>query len=75
MSVILDRRESNPLNIVRKLHRLAKHMAEVGEEMNCYGEFDCEMKKHGQELVGASSLAREWADQIEKKFFGRANDE
>jgi hypothetical protein len=68
MSGAPDKKESSPRDIVRKLRRLAKHMGEVGAEMDYYGGFDCRMRERGQELVVASFLAREWADQIEKKF-------
>lgn len=47
------------------LRQLANKMIKLGVQMDYYGGF-AEYSKHGAEMVGAATLVKEWAMEIEK---------
>lgn len=50
--------------IAARLRRLADEMDDIAACMDYYGGF-AEWAKHGREIAGAGSIARQWAAEIE----------
>jgi len=42
-------------------------MHNLAVDMDYFGGFDAEMRKHSRELNGASAIVKEWADEIGKE--------
>ncbi|GEM_PF-1981175 len=55
-----------PQQIVASLRDLSERMKTVGASMSYFGGFNGAMDHHGRELAGASVIAWDWADGIEK---------
>lgn len=51
--------------IATRLRKLAAEMDELAVAMDYYGGF-ADWAKHGREIAGAGSIARQWADEIEQ---------
>jgi hypothetical protein len=43
-------------------------MHEVGVKMDYFGGLDTEMKEKAREIIGASEIARSWAESIENEI-------
>ena len=51
--------------LVFRLRKLYRRMNMLGIDMEYYGGFG-EIAEHGQELLGAAKIVRNWADGIDK---------
>ena len=58
--------KTTPAKLSKELYKLSQKMEKLGLKMEYYGGFG-EIGKHGRELVGASVIARGWADEINLK--------
>jgi len=54
--------------ICKRLRELADEMIELGVDMGYYSLSP--ISQHGKELIGASDIARGWADGIEEEDKG-----
>ncbi len=52
-------------DIAKYLRFVADQMHSVGALMDYYGGLDVEMKEKSREIIGASAIARSWAENIE----------
>lgn len=52
--------------IIKELRYLSKRMISCGVNMDYYGGFDY-IAVHGQQMIGAGLIAKEWADGWEKE--------
>lgn len=50
--------------LIRRLKAVAKTMLKLGLDLECYGGAG-EVGEHGREMIGASAMAREWAQGME----------
>lgn len=55
------------LDIAKHLRLVADQMHQVGVLMDYYGGLDDEMTAKSKEIIGASEIARSWADAIENE--------
>ena len=55
--------------IAARLRRLAEEMDDIAVAMDYYGGFDG-WGKHGREIAGAGTIARQWAGEIEASNAG-----
>ena len=51
--------------IAKYLRFVADQMHSIGVMMDYYGGLDAEMKEKAREIIGASQIARSWAENIE----------
>tara|TARA_R110000803_G_scaffold158236_1_gene222548 strand:- start:171 stop:374 length:204 start_codon:yes stop_codon:yes gene_type:complete len=51
--------------LIGALRKLADDMESLGAAMDYYGGFAAHIAEHGKEIMGASLVARGWADGIE----------
>lgn len=54
-----------PADIAARLRTLAYEMDCIAVLMDYYGGFS-EWAKHGREIAGAGTIARQWAEEIER---------
>jgi hypothetical protein len=52
------------MDIAARLRKLADEMDDIAVAMDYYGGF-LEWARHGREIAGAGTIARQWAGEIE----------
>jgi len=60
-------KKTGPRALAMRIHRVASSMRRLGCAMDYYGGFG-EIGEHGREMIGASIIARKWADKISEQI-------